>query len=96
MEQDNELNGLLGNRFTPHAPQDLAERIIFRAVTNLRQPARNFWTEFATMFSIPHPSYVMAVAVVIGLVVGLQAGDGLAMLGQDWSSFLEINEGGWL
>jgi len=96
MEHDNDLNNLLKNRFAPQVPKDLAERIIFQAVSNLPQPARNFWNELSSMFTLPHPSYVMAVAIVIGLVVGLQAGDGLAMLGQDWSSFLDINEGGWL
>jgi hypothetical protein len=95
MEQDN-MHPMMKNRYMPHVPHDLAERIIFQAVSTVPQRPRNFWAEFTAMFTLPHPSYVMAVAIVLGLAVGLQAGDGLNMLGQDWSSFLDINEGGWL
>jgi hypothetical protein len=95
MEHDDDMTTMM-NRYKPQAPKDLAERIIFQAVSSIPQAPRNFWAEFSGMFTLPHPSYVMAAAIVLGLAVGLQAGDGLTMLGQDWSSFLEINEGGWL
>lgn len=96
MEQG-DINALLSKRYSPKAPQGLAEQIIFRAVSSMQVlPKRSFWNEFAAMFALPHPTVVLACGVLLGLAMGLQAGDGLTMLGQDWSSFLDINEGGWL
>lgn len=96
MEQD-ELDGVLKRRYAPAAPKDLAERIIHAAVSGIQMtPSRNIWAEMAAMFALPHPRVVVAMVVLIGVVVGFQTGDGLAPLGQDWSSFLDIDEGGWL
>lgn len=96
MEHD-DMNALLSRRYSPRAPQGLAEQIIFKAVSSVQVlPRKSFWNELAAMFAIPHPAMVLASAVILGLVMGLQAGDGLTMLSQDWSSFLDINEGGWL
>lgn len=96
MEHD-DVTKLLSARHTPRAPAGLAERIIFEAVSRIQVlPKRSFWNEFAAMFALPHPSVVLASGVIVGLVMGLQAGDGLTTLGQDWTSFLDINEGGWL
>lgn len=96
MEHD-DVNTLLSKRYSPAAPQGLAEKIIFKAVTSIQVlPKRSFWNEFGAMFALPHPAVVLACGVILGLVMGLQAGDGLTMLNQDWSSFLDVNEGGWL
>ncbi len=96
---DNELNALLANRAVPpKARADLAERIIHAAVSQVqaRQGPQGFWNEVMAMFAIPHPSVAVAAGIILGLMMGIQAGDGLAVLQQDWSSFLYINEGGWL
>ncbi|GEM_PF-2372333 len=96
---DNELNFLLSQRAAPpRARADLAERIIHAAVTQMRDKprAQNFWDDFMAMFAIPHPSVAVATGIILGLVLGLQASDGLTILQQDWSSFLYVNEGGWL
>ena len=97
MEQD-DMNKMMKARYMPKAPEGLAERIIFAAILGLQEiPARrNFWSELSTMFALPHPSVVVACGVLIGVAVGLQASDSLTILNQDWSSFMEINEGGWL
>lgn len=97
MEQD-DLTRMLHGRNVPRAPQGLAERIIHQAVSALQEPARarNIWAEIGAMIALPHPSVALATTILFGLVVGFQAGDGLSLLGQDWSSFLDINEGGWL
>lgn len=97
MEQD-DLNRMLNSRYTPNAPSGLAERIIHAAMMDIqaRQMPRNLWAEISAMFALPHPSVVMATIVIFGVVIGIQAGDSLIPLGQDWSSFLDINEGGWL
>ncbi len=96
---DNELNALLGKRNPPpKARADLAERIIHAAVSQVQSRPRvqGFWNEVMAMFAIPHPSVAVAAGIILGLMMGIQAGDGLAILQQDWSSFLDINEGGWL
>jgi len=98
MEHDEQLNALLSRRYMPRAPHDLAERIIHAAVSGVqvKAPPRNIWAELGAMFALPHPSVVVVTSILLGLAVGLQAGDGLTTLTQDWSSFLDINEGGWL
>ena len=97
MEQD-ELEGLMTRRYMPKAPKDLAERIIHAAISGIQDlPApRNIWAEMGAMFALPHPRVVIAMSILIGVVVGFQTGDGLVPLGQDWSSFLDIDEGAWL
>jgi hypothetical protein len=97
MEQD-ELDGILSRRYAPKAPKDLAERIIHAAISGIQElpTSRNIWAEIGAMFALPHPRVVVAMSILIGVVVGFQTGDGLAPLGQDWSSFLDIDEGGWL
>lgn len=96
--QHDELDRLLSQRTVPKARADLAERIIHAAVSSVQDRPRitGFWHEMLDMFVLPHPSVAVAAGVVLGLVVGAQAGDGLFILQQDWSSFLYVNEGGWL
>lgn len=97
MEHD-ELNRVIAHRYAPQAPSNLAERIIHAAMMDVQAGGmpRNLWAEIGAMFALPHPSVVMATIVIFGVVIGIQAGDSLIPLGQDWSSFLDINEGGWL
>lgn len=96
--QHDELDRLLRQRTVPKPRTDLAERIIHAAVSQVqdRPRAAGFWNEILDMFVLPHPSVAVAAGVIVGLVVGAQAGDGLFILQQDWSSFLYVNEGGWL
>lgn len=96
--QHDELDTILTRRAVPKARADLAERIIHAAVSQIQERPRlnTFWNELLAMFAVPHPSVAVAAGVLIGIVVGMQAGDGLFVLQQDWSSFLYVNEGGWL
>jgi len=96
--QHDELDNILNRRAVPKARTDLAERIIHAAVSQIQERPRlnTFWNELLGMFAVPHPSVAVAAGVVLGIVVGMQAGDGLFVLQQDWSSFLYVNEGGWL
>ncbi len=99
MQHDN-LNDWLNKRMTPKAPQGLSERIIYAALHSGQEKPHpawdNFWNEIMGMVVLPHPSVAVATGIILGVVIGMQAGDGLSMLQQDWSSFLEVNEGGWL
>ncbi|MFA5592667.1 MAG: hypothetical protein WC989_05080 [Micavibrio sp.] len=97
--QHDDLERILLNRAAPPAPRrDLPERIIGAALQSMPQNLRpqNLWAEFLSMFAMPHPSVAVAAGIILGVMAGLQAADGLFVLQQDWSSFLEINEGGWL
>lgn len=97
--QHDDLNDILMNRAAPpHARAGLAEDIIHAALMKPRakQQGLSFWNELIAMFAIPHPSVAVATGIVLGLAMGLQLSDGLSMLQQDWSSFLDISEGVWL
>lgn len=99
MQDNDELNNILMKRAAaPSAPVDLAERIIHAAVSQIQAKPRvtTFWDEIMAMIVIPHPSVAIAAGIIVGLMAGLQASDGLSMLQQDWSSFMVVNEGGWL
>lgn len=98
MERDNfELEGMLARRALPRPPADLAERIIFAAVSTIQgKPSLSLWQELTGMIALPHPSVMAAACILFGLLVGVQASEGLSSLQQDWSSFLYVNEGGWL
>ncbi len=99
MQHDN-LNEWLNKRMTPKVRPDLAERIIFTALHSGQEPPPAawgaIWKDLMSMVVIPHPSVVVATGIILGIVIGMQTGEGLSMLEQDWSSFLDVNEGGWL
>lgn len=96
MQQDN-IDILLATRGAPPSCGDLAERIIHAAMRlEPKKAGMTLWHEFMQMFALPHPSVALAAGVILGIVMGIQAGEGLTVLDQDWSAFLDINEGGWL
>lgn len=99
MEHD-DIDLMLSKRAVPpKARADLSERIIHAAVAGIQEKPRKYstlWSDLMGMLVVPHPSVVVATAIILGLAVGIQAGDDLFSLQQDWSSFLDINEGGWL
>ncbi len=97
--EHNEINLILQRRAgPPPCPSNLAERIIHRAQLSVRErpTVQSLWAEFMSMFALPHPAVLTAAGIVLGLLVGIETGDGLFSLQQDWTSFLDINEGGWL
>ncbi len=100
MQHDDELNAILMKRASaPATPGGLAERIIHAALTQERANKRRlvgFIDDLMAMIVIPHPSVAVAAGIILGLMMGVQASDGLSMFQQDWSSFLFVNEGGWL
>lgn len=94
---DRDMENMLKRRAVPAASGDLSERIIHAALAHMPVRTRpGFWGELMAMFALPHPSVAIAAGVILGLVLGIQAGDGLFAIQDDWSSFLYINEGGWL
>jgi hypothetical protein len=97
MEHD-DLNHILVKRAAPpRAPYDLAERIIHAAVSTIpsRMREMSFLEDFRSLFLIPRPALAFACAIAIGIIAGFQTGEGFSSV-PDWSSFLDVNEGGWL
>lgn len=96
MQHDDIETILMKRGQAPKARPDLAERIIHAALQVKTRAQQNLWQEFLSMFAMPYPTVAATACVIVGLVIGLQAADGLSLLQQDWTSFLEINEGDWL
>ena len=99
MEHDKNIDAFLMKRAVPPAADShLAERIIHAALASIPQRMRpqSLWADFISMFAIPHPAMLAVAGIILGLLVGLDTGDGLFSLQQDWASFLDVNEGGWL
>lgn len=96
--QHDEIDMLLSQRKIPAMSAGLSERIIHAALQSKQGRAQgvNLWNEILAMLAVPHPSVAVAAGILLGMVMGIQASDGLSILDQDWSSFLFINEGGWL
>ncbi len=73
-----DVNKILGRRAVPEAPFGLAERII---AASLRLEAKreingkitlgDLWQAFTEMFAIPQPAYALAIALIIGLTMGV-------------------------
>lgn len=69
--RDNHIDQWLSMRHAPQAPDDLADRIIHRAVRTPQQSPRAFgsgWLqELAGLFIVPRPAFALAVCLVIGV-----------------------------
>lgn len=81
--QDDRLERLLQRRHTPDAPDGLARRIIEAAGTpsaapRLVRPARTnsgigrFFADLRGMIAIPQPAFACALALVFGVVIGIE------------------------
>ena len=95
MRHDN-LDLILNRRAAPPSSGNLAERIIHLAVTRGQERAVSVWQELLGMFLLPNPSVAFATTILLGVTLGLQAGDGFDLLQMDWTSFLDTAEGDWL
>jgi len=84
--REEKLDRLLRARGVEPAGADLARRIILQAQQTPQN--RNFspwqWLrELCLEFHLPKPAYVLASALVFGLVIGLSTPDGSAINGND-------------
>jgi len=72
--RDDKLETLLRNRRTEAASPDLAERIILMARGVPQEKSVTFWQamrELCAEFHLPRPAYMLATALIIGIVLGL-------------------------
>ena len=73
---DEKLENLLRSRRVEPASPDLAQRVILRAQQLPQQKTTPFWQslgELFTEFHLPQPAYVLAGALLVGLVIGFSA-----------------------
>jgi hypothetical protein len=76
--QDEKLDAMLRARKIEPASSDLAERIILKAQKlpqNLNLPCLQWLRQLFAEFHLPKPAYVVASALVLGIVVGLGTPD---------------------
>lgn len=98
------IDHILITRRAVDVPAGLAQRIINMATPHKRQSDSwgDIWNDIQAMFVIPRPAYALAMAIVIGLFVGL--GDSAFndnVSSADFTSFLSVasadfDEGNWL
>jgi len=101
MNDDTDFNKILEKQKIIAPSTNLSARIIAAANREENIP---LWAiimrEFTTMFIIPRPAYAVALTLVFGLILGLQAEAEQFALSQDWLSFMDVSaystEENWL
>ena len=74
--RDEKLDNLLRSRRVEPASADLAQRIILMAQSLPQTPNLSLWQSMRQLFAefhLPKPAYVLASALVLGIVIGLSA-----------------------
>ena len=101
---NDDIDHILMTRRAVDVPEGLAQRIINMATprTQKSDSWADIWSDMQAMFVIPRPAYALAMAVLIGLFVGLEdsaLNDNTPST--DFTSFLSVasadfDEGNWL
>ena len=87
--QDEKLEAMLRTRRVEPASRDLAQRIILKAQSlpqNQILPFPQWLRQLFAEFHLPKPAYVVASALVLGIVVGLSTPDRIASKDDDSAS----------
>jgi len=74
--RDEKLDNLLRARGVEPASPDLAQRIIFKASELPQNRTVSFWQwlgQICAELHLPKPAYVLAGALILGMVLGLRA-----------------------
>jgi hypothetical protein len=97
--RDDKLDSLLSSRRIEPASPDLAQRIILaaeRLPQNKNMPLWQWVRELFSEFHLPKPAYVLASALVLGMVIGFSAPDDTSQGADDngavIQSFLSADE----
>ncbi len=91
-----DLDRVLCKRCTPQTPHGLAQRIIAQAAARSVRAPMGVMDEIAFMFMVPRPAFALGLSVLLGLFIGFEAGGLTTLADQDFTSFLVVDEGGWL
>jgi len=96
---DKKLDNLLRSRRVEPASPDLAQRIIFKARQLPQTKTLPFWQSVRELFGefhLPKPAYVLASALVFGMVIGFSAPQDTNLAADDGGaaiqSFLSADE----
>lgn len=84
--RNEKLDRLLHARRVEPASSDLAQRIILRAREIPQNPSVSLWQglrDLCLEFHLPKPAYVLASALVFGLVIGFSTPNGSSINGND-------------
>ena len=84
--RDEKLDRLLHTRRVEAASGDLVQRIILRAQQTPQSQSFSLWQwlrELCAEFHLPKPAYVLASALVFGLVIGFSTPNGNSINGND-------------
>jgi hypothetical protein len=97
--RDEKLDNLLRSRRIEPASPDLAQRIILKARQTPQIKTPPFWQSVRDLFGefhLPKPAYVLASALVLGIVIGLSAPQETTLAVDDSSvsiqGFLSVDE----
>jgi hypothetical protein len=97
--RDEKLDNLLRSRRIEPVSADLAQRIILKAQQLPQNKTTPFWQWVRDLFSefhLPKPAYVLASALVLGMVIGFSAPQGTSEGADDngaiIQSFLSADE----
>jgi hypothetical protein len=102
MSQNDEdkLAAMLRSRRTEAASPDLAARIILRAQGMPQVQSYSLWQSLRLLFAelhLPKPAYVLATALIVGVVLGLSTGpdtvSSIDAYANNYESFLADAEG---
>ena len=88
-KQDEKLDAMLRARRVEPGSRDLAQRIILKAQSlpqNQTLPFAQWLRQLFAEFHLPKPAYVVASALVLGIVVGLNTPDRTASKDDDSAS----------
>ena len=99
MNRDEKLDHLLRSRRFESASADLAQRIIMKARTLPQAPNIPLWDSRRQLFAefhLPKPGYVLASALMLGVVIGFSTPQDRSPLAEESSasvqSFLAADE----
>ena len=97
--RDEKLDTLLHSRRVEPASPDLAQRIIFRARQLPQTKTMPLWQSVRELFGefhLPKPAYVLASALVLGIIIGFSAPQDTGPAAEDGGvsvySFLSADE----
>jgi len=94
MNEEKDLDIILLQREVPAPSTNLAYRIS-QAAREKTTDKTHWYDELWRLFIIPKPAYVTAFCLLIGLYIGVFSGVEETST-QEWFSFLEEQEEGWL
>jgi hypothetical protein len=90
--RDEKLDNMLRSRRVEPASADLAQRIILKARSLPQAPHISFWDSMRQLFAefhLPKPGYVLASALMLGVVIGFSTPQDRSPLAEESSASVQ-------